>query len=130
MVGEAQSGREALQLLAALAYGVVFLDIEMPGLDGVSLAERIAAGDYGSPLVVFVTAHDRHAVPAFDVEAVDYIPKPLDPRRVAATTDRLLLRRQGTAAAGRWSPCSSRRALLPGAMARRPFRCRSTRSPT
>ena len=101
VVGEAQTGGEALKLLGALAYDVVFLDIEMPGLDGVALAERIAAGDYGSPLVVFVTAHDQHALRAFDVEAVDYILKPLDPRRLAATVDRLRLRRQGAADVGR-----------------------------
>ncbi len=93
VIGEAQSSREALQLLQALDYDVVFLDIEMPALDGIGLAERIAAGEYGAPLVVFVTAHDQHALRAFDVEAVDYLLKPIDPRRLGATIDRLRQRR-------------------------------------
>ena len=89
VIGEAQSAREALALLQALPYDVVFLDIQMPSLDGVQLAERLRTGEYGRPSVVFVTAHDQHALRAFDVQALDYLLKPVDPRRLLATIERL-----------------------------------------
>ncbi len=95
VIGEAQSAREALALLEALAYDVVFLDIQMPSLDGVQLADRLRAGEYGRPSVVFVTAHDQHALRAFDVQAVDYLLKPVDPVRLAVTIERLRQVRQG-----------------------------------
>ncbi len=95
VIGEAQSAREALALLAALEYDVVFLDIEMPALDGIKLAEGLRSGGPGHPFVVFVTAHDRHAVRAFDVQAVDYLLKPVQPSRLKACVERLRqLRRQ------------------------------------
>ena len=95
VIGEAQSAREALALLAALEYDVVFLDIEMPALDGIKLAEGLRSDGPGHPLVVFVTAHDRHAVRAFDVQAVDYLLKPVQPSRLKACIERLRqLRRQ------------------------------------
>jgi DNA-binding LytR/AlgR family response regulator len=78
---------------------VVFLDIEMPALNGMQLAERLRQGEYGSPLVVFVTAHDRHAVRAFDVRAADYLLKPVEPRRLKETIDRLRRLRQPVEAA-------------------------------
>lgn len=91
VIGEAQSAREALALLEALTYDVVFLDIEMPALSGLELARRMGAGEGGRPFVVFVTAHDRHALEAFGVQAVDYLLKPVEPRRLAATIERLRL---------------------------------------
>ena len=89
VIGEAQNAREALALLGALEYDVVFLDIEMPALDGVNLAASLQGGGYGPPFVVFVTAHDRHALRSFDVQAVDYLLKPVEPERLAATLLRL-----------------------------------------
>ncbi len=89
VIGEAQSAREAMALMDALPYDVIFLDIEMPALDGIGLAERMAKRGDGLPLVVFVTAHDRHALRAYDVEAVDYLLKPVDARRLEATIERL-----------------------------------------
>lgn len=94
VIGEAQSAREALALMQALDYDVVFLDIEMPALNGIQLAERLREAEHGSPLVVFVTAHDRHAVRAFDVQAADYLLKPVEPRRLRETIDRLRQLRQ------------------------------------
>jgi len=67
---------------------VIFLDIRMPGLDGVSLAQR--GGDL--PLIVFVTAYDQYAVRAFELEAVDYLLKPVRPERLAAAVARVRAR--------------------------------------
>ena len=76
VVGECNNGRDALQAVRKKSPDVVFLDIAMPGIDGLSVAKRLAA-DHG-PLVVFVTAYDDHAVEAFRIHAADYVVKPLD----------------------------------------------------
>lgn len=68
------SGNEALELLRAEPVDVVFLDIEMPGLDGFGLLDALPAG--GRPHVVCVTAHESHAIRAFGVRALDYLLKP------------------------------------------------------
>jgi DNA-binding LytR/AlgR family response regulator len=94
VVGEATSGAEALQLIGAIHYDVVFLDIEMPGLSGVDLAARLAAAE-PSPAVVFVTAHSRHAVKAFEVAATDYLVKPVELTRLRQAVCRV--RRAGEA---------------------------------
>ena len=88
VVGEAPSPRAALELLGEAKPDVVFLDVEMPGATGLSLAplvrERAAP-----PAVVFVTAHAEYAVDAFAVEAFDYLLKPVDPERLARVLERL-----------------------------------------
>ncbi len=76
VVGEAGSAAEALQLIAAIEYDIVFLDIEMPGLSGLDLAKALAAAER-SPAVVFVTAYGEHALAAFEVAATDYLVKPV-----------------------------------------------------
>jgi DNA-binding LytR/AlgR family response regulator len=96
VVGEATSGAEALQLIGAIHYDVVFLDIEMPGLSGVELAARLAAAE-PAPAVVFVTAHSRHAVKAFEVAATDYLVKPVELARLQQALCRV--RRAGEAEA-------------------------------
>ncbi len=80
IVGATTSARQAVQMIDALAPDVVFLDIAMPGLDGFQVAERAGAGK--GPAIVFVTAYDQHAVRAFDVDAVDYLLKPVAPDRL------------------------------------------------
>ena len=80
VVGECGSGREALEAARTLAPDVLFLDIEMPGLDGLAVARQLAVED--GPLVVFVTAYDEHAIAAFRVHAADYVVKPLDRARL------------------------------------------------
>ncbi|GAB2918781.1 LytTR family DNA-binding domain-containing protein [Rhodococcus aerolatus] len=70
----------------------VFLDVHMPGLDGLELA-GVLARFAAPPAVVFVTAHDDHAVAAYDLGAVDYLLKPLRPERLAESLDRLVARR-------------------------------------
>jgi two-component system, LytTR family, response regulator len=75
VVGEATGGTSAVKLIASLKPDLVFLDIQMPGLDGFAVLRAIAPKHL--PLVVFVTAYDEHAIRAFDVNAVDYVLKPV-----------------------------------------------------
>jgi len=84
-VGEADGAAEAEALIEDLQPDLIFLDIEMPGASGFDLLSRL---EY-VPQVVFTTAHDEHAVQAFEVNALDYLLKPIDPRRLAATLDRV-----------------------------------------
>ncbi|MDQ3629337.1 MAG: LytTR family DNA-binding domain-containing protein [Actinomycetota bacterium] len=88
-VRTAGSGTEALQLLEAEAYDAVFLDIAMPGLSGLSVA-RVLARFREPPQVVFVTAHDDHAVDAFELEASDYLLKPVREDRLAEAVRRVV----------------------------------------
>jgi DNA-binding LytR/AlgR family response regulator len=82
VVGESASASEALKLLSALDYDLVFLDIQMPGLTGLEVAEKLK--DHPRPpQVIFVTAYSRYAPKAFDLDAVDYILKPFDEERLA-----------------------------------------------
>jgi DNA-binding LytR/AlgR family response regulator len=81
VVGEAGSAAEALQLIAAIEYDIVFLDIEMPGLSGLDLAKALAAARR-SPAVIFVTAYSEHALAAFEVAATDYLVKPVGLERL------------------------------------------------
>jgi len=88
IVGEASNGNEAIALVQSEEPDVVFLDIRMPGLDGIQAARALA----GRVHVVFVTAHDEYAISAFEHGAVDYLLKPPDPQRVALTCQRLRAR--------------------------------------
>ncbi len=88
VVGEASNAIEALQLIKAIPYDVIFLDINMPGLTGVQLAEALAAHPH-PPAIVFVTAHSEHAVKAFDVNAADYLVKPVELSRLKQTVGKL-----------------------------------------
>lgn len=88
VVGEASSSMEALQLIQAFPYDVIFLDIDMPGINGVQMAEVLATLER-QPAVVFVTAHSEHAVKAFEVAATDYLIKPVEADRLRQALDRL-----------------------------------------
>jgi len=88
VVGRAPNGVEALRLIDELAPDIVFLDIQMPGLNGLQLASRLSAGG-ASPRVVFTTAHEQYALQAFDSEAFDYLLKPIRLERLQRTVDRL-----------------------------------------
>lgn len=83
------SGVEALRALETTSIDAVFLDIAMPGLSGLDLA-RVLARFERPPAVVFVTAHDAHAVEAFELDAVDYLLKPVRPARVQQALRRVL----------------------------------------
>jgi two-component system, LytTR family, response regulator len=85
VVAEAANGVEALERIAEHSPDVIFLDIEMPGLNGFEMLDNLTA----APLVIFVTAYDEYAVRAFDAHAVDYVLKPIQPARVHQAVDRV-----------------------------------------
>jgi two-component system LytT family response regulator len=87
IVAEAADGVEAVAAIRAAKPDVVFLDIQMPRLDGFGVIAEVGAG--AMPLVVFVTAYDEHAVRAFEVEALDYLLKPFAPSRFQGLLARL-----------------------------------------
>jgi two-component system response regulator AlgR len=87
LVGTASDGDSAINLTDALHPDLLLLDIAMPGLDGIGVARALAAQN-PSPAVVFVTAFDQFAVAAFEVEAVDYLMKPVEPVRLQRALDR------------------------------------------
>ena len=86
VVAECGSGREAVTAIRAHAPSVVFLDVQMPGVDGFGVIEQIGADRM--PVVIFVTAYDTHALRAFEAHAFDYLLKPIDDDRFAVTLDR------------------------------------------
>lgn len=97
IVAQARNGREALEQFERLQPEIVFLDVHMPGLNGVEAARQIAR----RAQIVFVTAHEEYALQAFEQGALDYLVKPLEPARLADTVQRLQQRlgerRQGAA---------------------------------
>ena len=93
IVGQAGDGLEALAVIAQHEPDMVLLDIQMPGLTGFEVARRLADSDTESRLV-FVTAFDRHAVEAFEINAVDYLLKPVEAERLATAVDRVRKRVQ------------------------------------
>lgn len=100
LVGEYDSGARALEAIRSDPPEVVFLDIRMPGLDGLQLAEALGEVE-PRPVVVFATAFEEHALEAFAVEAADYLLKPIDQGRFAMTVRRLARRlRPGPLAGG------------------------------
>lgn len=92
LVGTAQDGAAALRLIDSLAPDLVLLDMTMPELDGLAVA-RTLAGRSPRPAVIFVTAHENFAVEAFDLDAVDYVLKPVTPERLERAVKRALARR-------------------------------------
>ncbi|HLH18460.1 MAG TPA: LytTR family DNA-binding domain-containing protein [Bryobacteraceae bacterium] len=88
IAGEARNGEEALQQIARLDPDVLFLDIQMPGMTGFELLERLE----DVPQVIFTTAYDQYAIRAFEVNALDYLLKPIAPARLAAALARLRAR--------------------------------------
>src|SRR6266446_6703882 len=81
VIGQAGNGVEALTAIDRLQPDVVFLDVQMPGLTGFEVARRLVDTET-APHVIFVTAYDQHAIEAFDVNAVDYLLKPVEPGRL------------------------------------------------
>jgi two-component system, LytTR family, response regulator len=90
VVGECRDGREAARALATSDADLVFLDVQMPGLDGFDVVDALEPGKH--PDIVFVTAYDRYAVRAFDVHAVDYLLKPFERARLRKALERLSAR--------------------------------------
>ncbi|MFI5248966.1 MAG: LytR/AlgR family response regulator transcription factor [Gemmatimonadales bacterium] len=86
IIGECGNGDDAVTAIARDHPDLVLLDIQMPELDGFDVVRAVGVEDM--PAVVFVTAHDEHAVAAFEVHAVDYVLKPVDPERLAEAVRR------------------------------------------
>jgi two-component system LytT family response regulator len=86
VVGECANGRDAAEAIERLAPDLVYLDIQMPEMDGFGVIQEVGAEDM--PVVIFVTAYDQYALRAFDVAALDYLLKPFDDERFAAALDR------------------------------------------
>ncbi|MEW6050477.1 MAG: response regulator [Candidatus Zixiibacteriota bacterium] len=86
VIGEAANGVEAIEAIRRRTPDLVFLDVQMPGLDGFDVIREI--GTERMPMVIFVTAFDTHAVKAFEVNALDYLLKPFDKSRFAKALER------------------------------------------
>lgn len=82
LVGQAKNGLEAVELVKKCRPQLMFLDIQMPGLDGLQTIDRLISKKIPLPKVVFVTAYDHYALKAFEVSAVDYLLKPVDKQRL------------------------------------------------
>lgn len=91
VVGTASDGEAALRLADKLRPDLMLLDMTMPGIDGLGVARALARRD-GRPAVIFVTAHEDFAVEAFDLEAVDYVLKPVAAERLERAIDRAIAR--------------------------------------
>ncbi len=112
IVGECAHGVEAVRAIESLSPDLVFLDIQMPELDGFGVIEAVGADRM--PATLFVTAFDQHALRAFEVHALDYLLKPFDPERFRAALDR----------ARRWCATGGRpdlEGLLEGVRRERPW---------
>ena len=92
VVGTASDGAAALRLADKLDLELVLLDMTMPELDGLGVARKLAAQD-NPPAVIFVTAHDNFAVEAFDLDAIDYVLKPVSADRLERAIERAVARR-------------------------------------
>jgi two-component system LytT family response regulator len=99
IVGEAETGSEAVQMIRDLKPDLVCLDVQMPELDGFGVLQELEGEIV--PMVLFITAYDEHAQKAFDVHAVDYVLKPVDADRFRAAFERARTQRAHAAAAER-----------------------------
>ena len=112
VLAEGANGVEAVDLIRTHHPDVVFLDVQMPGLDGFAVLKKLLESGEGEhrhlPQIIFATAFDQYAVRAFDVNAIDYLLKPFDRARVLQAVDRARLRLQELA------PSESEDALAAG----------------
>lgn len=99
VVGTASDGEAALRLAEKLKPDLLLLDMTMPGMDGLAVARHLGKRGTG-PAVIFVTAHEDFAVQAFDIDAVDYVLKPVAAERLERAVDRAIIRRERSGAAG------------------------------
>jgi two-component system, LytTR family, response regulator len=90
IVRECSNGAEGLEQIGAFSPDIVFIDIQMPGLDGFGMIDRL--GGERAPLFIFVTGYSEYAVKAFEIEAVDYVCKPFDKERLSVSIERALRR--------------------------------------
>lgn len=90
VLGQGHNGIEAVEMIRTLEPDMVFLDVQMPGLDGFAVLKKLLENKHGDamPQIIFATAFDQYAVRAFDVNAIDYLLKPFDRARVMQAVDR------------------------------------------
>jgi two-component system LytT family response regulator/two-component system response regulator LytT len=88
VVATGSNGLQALELIRGMDPEIVFLDVHMPGLDGMGVVRRLREAGADLPYFIFVTAYDQYAVEAFRLEALDYLLKPVDKARLAETIER------------------------------------------
>jgi two-component system, LytTR family, response regulator AlgR len=101
VIGTASDGEAALRLAAKLKPDLVLLDMTMPGMDGLAVARELGRSDE-PPSVIFITAHEDFAVEAFDLDAIDYVLKPVGRDRLERAVARVLSRRGDTREQARW----------------------------
>lgn len=103
ILGEATTAQEALRLLEMVAYDIVFLDIDMPGMSGLEMVEKIKFFDH-QPAIIFTTAYGQFAIKAFELDVVDYLVKPVSEERLRQAVARVKNesdRHKQTAASGK-----------------------------
>jgi two-component system LytT family response regulator/two-component system response regulator LytT len=89
VVGTGKNGLEAVRMIEDLEPDLAFLDVQMPGLDGLGVIQRVRERNLPSPFFVLATAYEQYAVPAFRLETMDYLLKPVDKLRLTETIDRV-----------------------------------------
>ena len=99
VVAEAHNGVEAVNLIKEHTPDLVFLDVQMPGLDGFGVLQKLLDRHIPLPQIVFATAFDQYAVRAFEVNAVDYVLKPFDKKRIVQAVEKARARLQGSSPA-------------------------------
>src|SRR5262245_8374017 len=119
ILGDASNAAEAEARLTELPVDLLFLDIKMPGASGFDLLERLDR----VPLLIFTTAFDAHALRAFEVNALDYLLKPIRPDRLAAALDRVRTMWAGSAGTARTGAATARRAATDRVFLRDGERC-------
>ena len=100
VVAQGHNGIEAVNLVKEFSPDLLFLDVQMPGLDGFGVLKKLIDKKVGLPQIVFATAFDQYAVKAFEVNAADYILKPFDKKRVNAAVEKARKKIHGVHGAG------------------------------
>src|ERR1039457_5997731 len=88
VIAQGKNGVEAVNLIKEFSPDLVFLDVQMPGLDGFGAIKKLLDKKIALPQIVFATAFDQYAVKAFEVNAIDYLLKPFDKKRVAKAVEK------------------------------------------
>src|SRR5256714_13186307 len=98
VVAQGKNGVEAINLIREHSPDLVFLDVQMPGLDGFGVIKKLIDKKVSMPQFIFATAFDQYAVKAFEVNAVDYLLKPFDKKRVAQAVEKAKSRKKDATA--------------------------------
>src|SRR5256714_15488894 len=100
VIAQGKNGVEAVNLIREHMPDLVFLDVQMPGLDGFGVIKKLLDKKFTLPQFVFATAFDQYAVKAFEVNAVDYLLKPFDKKRVVQAIEKVKAKKKESAAPG------------------------------